>query len=378
MAKAVCSVQARKLTDRAAGGPRKGALENPLDALYNLRLMIPRERVLMALAHEEPDRTPRDFWAEDPAWNRLLAYSGCEERETLLRKLEIDVRHIDALTPPEREIGGVFQNFWGERYVYQQTPWGPMREDVSGALAGARSFSDLEAFPWPKPDDFSYAGLSAAARKHDEFALVYGFADVWQRPALVRGWEGMFLDMVERPEWAHYLSRTFTNFYLEDYTRAAEATGGRIDLYLLISDLGSQRGPLISPAMFEQFVAPYLREMITRIHQLGGKVLFHSCGRIYPLIPRLIELGVDVLDPIQPVGPDMTPERLKAEFGGRLCFHGGIDMQQLLPFGAPDQVRETARRYCETLGRDGGYILSPAHLFQPDVSPENVFAVYQA
>ena len=108
-------------------------------------------------------------------------------------------------------------------------------------------------------------------QRWEDHALIYGFADIWQRPALVRGWEGMFVDMVERPEWAHFLSRKFTDFYKEDYTRAAEATGGRIDLYLVISDLGSQNGPLISPAMFRQFVAPYIAEMVGLHPRPGGQ-----------------------------------------------------------------------------------------------------------
>jgi uroporphyrinogen decarboxylase len=188
----------------------------------------------------------------------------------------------------------------------------------------------------------------------------------------------MFVDMAERPDWAHFLCRKFTDFYKEDYTRAAEATRGRIDLYLLISDLGSQSGPLISLTMFRQFVAPYLKEMIDCIHGLGGKVVYHSCGLIRAFIPDLIAMGIDVLDPIQPVNPEMAPERLEADFGGRVVFHGGIDMQHLLPCGSPDDVRAEVRRYCETLGQSGGYILGPAHLFQPDVPPENIFAVYDA
>jgi uroporphyrinogen decarboxylase len=339
--------------------------------------MTSRERVLTALRHELPDRVPRDFWAEEPAWNRLLAHVGYEDRERLLRQLQIDLRHLDAPGPAERPLGaGVFQNFWGERYLYQTTPWGPMREDIPGALARAESLADLEAFQWPTPDDRDYSELNHQARQYEEFALVYGFADVWQRPALVRGWEGMFLDMASHPERVHFLCRKFTDYYLEDYTRAAEVTGGRIDLYLLISDLGSQHGPLISLAMFRQFVAPYIGEMARHIHRLGGRVLFHSCGAIGPFIPDLIELGVDVLDPIQPVTPDMAPEFLKTKYGERLSFHGGIDMQKLLPFGTPEQVQAEARRYSEVLGRGGGYLLGPAHLFQPDVPPENVLAVY--
>jgi uroporphyrinogen decarboxylase len=186
----------------------------------------------------------------------------------------------------------------------------------------------------------------------------------------------MFLDMAERPEWVHFLCRKFTDFYLEDYTRAAELTQGRIDLYLVISDLGTQRGPLISLPMFRQFVAPYLKEMVDLIHGLGGKAMFHSCGKIDSFIPDLIDLGVDVLDPIQPAGTEMQPENLKRRFGRQLTFHGGMDMQDLLPFASPAKIELEARRYCEVLGDQGGYILGPAHLFQPDVPPENILAVY--
>jgi uroporphyrinogen decarboxylase len=340
--------------------------------------MTSRERVLSAARHEAPDRTPRDFWAEPPAWNRLLAATGHPDKESLLVALGVDVRHLEAPGPPERAAGdGVFQNAWGERFVYQATPWGPMREDVKGALAAARTFSDLDSFAWPSPDGIDRSTLRAQCRRHEGYALLYGFADVWQRPALARGWEEFFVDMLERPAWAHFLCRKYTDFYLEDYTRAAEITGGRIDLYLLISDLGSQRGPLISPAMFETFVAPYLKEMIDRIHHLGGRVLYHSCGAIQRFIPALLALGVDILDPIQPSAPEMSPEPLKAQYRRRLCFHGGIDMQRLLPRGTPAQVAAEARRYCEVLGAGGGYILGPAHLFQPEVPPENILAVYQ-
>jgi uroporphyrinogen decarboxylase len=341
--------------------------------------MTSRERVLTALEHKRPDRTPRDFWAEPPALKRLFEHLGHADHERVMDDLGIDIAHLEAPAKAERPLGnGIYQNFWGERFVYQTTPWGPMREDVPGALADAKSFSGLEAFDWPTPDCIDRSGLRDQCHRHERRALLYGFADVWQRPALVRGWEGMFVDMVEHPDWAHFLSRKFTDFYLEDYTRAAEITDGRIDLYLLISDLGSQRGPLISRTMFEQFVAPYLKEMIDRIHALRARVLFHSCGAIGAFIPRLIELGVDVLDPIQPVSPEMQPGALKAAYGGRLSFHGGIDMQRLLPHGTPDQVFAEARRYCESLGDGGGYILGPAHFFQPDVPPENVLAVYRA
>ena len=336
----------------------------------------PRERVLSAVRHERADRVPRDFWAEPPSLERLFGKVGHRDEERLLEELGIDMRHLNAREPAEVEVSrGVYRNFWGEQYVYKSTPWGRMREDTQGALATLTSFGELESFAFPEPDDMDHSALRERLERWDPYAILYGFADVWQRPALVRGWENWFLDLVEHPDWVHFLCRRFTDFYLEDYTRAAEASGGRIDIYLLISDLGSQLGPLISMSMFADFVAPYLGEMIDRIHALGGLVLFHSCGAIRPFVPELIRLGVDILDPVQPVNPEMAPEQLRAEFGDRLCFHGGIDMQSLLPRGTPEEVRREARRYCEAFP-NGGYILAPSHLFQPDVPPENILALY--
>ena len=340
--------------------------------------MNSKERVRAAILRDKPDRTPCDFWAEEPTLKRLFGYLGHSDQERLLKELRVDIRHVDAECPPEREIGpGIYENFWGERYIYKQTPWGKLREDRQGALSDAGSLGEIEAFDWPSVDSFDYSQLRQQCSGYEGYSLMYGFADVWQRPALVRGMESMFLDMTERPEWVHFLCRKFTDFYIEEYTRAAEASGGQIDIFLLISDLASQSGPFISPSMFGEFVAPYIKEMVDHIHSLDAFVMFHCCGAVYPFIPELIGLGIDVLDPIQPTGPEMTPERLKADFGQSLSFHGGIDTQQLLPHGTAEQIHCEVRRYCEILGRDGGYILSGSHLFhQPDVPPENILAFY--
>lgn len=155
--------------------------------------MTPRQRVLTAIDRRPPDRTPCDFWAEDASWNRLFAYLGCDNRDRILRDLQVDVRHLTVPSLAERPLGdAVCQNMWGERYVYKQTPWGPIREDMPGALCGATTLADLEAFPWPSPRDLAYSHLAEECRQWDDYALLYGFADVWERAALVRGWEKMW------------------------------------------------------------------------------------------------------------------------------------------------------------------------------------------
>lgn len=341
--------------------------------------MKSRERVIAAIKHQGLDRVPYDFWAERPTLARLRQATGQRDLERLLTDFKVDMRHLDAVQPAEKNCGTFYQNFWGERYVYRQTQWGPVRDDMPGALSGAKKMDELRDFDWPTPDMLDYSVLASQCRADDEFAILYGNADIWQRPSLVRGMENALCDLVINPEWVHFLSTKFTDFYKEDYLRAFRASRGRIDLYLIISDLGGQAGPLISVDMFDEYVAPYLKELTDEIHEFGAYVMFHSCGMVYPFIERLIDIGIDVLDPIQPVTPEMQPESLAAAFGDQICFHGGIDIQGVLPNGTTGEVEEEVRRYARVFGREsGGYICCPAHLFQPDIPPENIVAFYRA
>ena len=336
-----------------------------------------RERVLNAIKHNKVDRVPFDFWAEKPTLERLYSFYGTRDLDRILEDFDVDIRHVEAIMPPEKNWGDFVQNFWGERYIYQDSKWGPMREDIPGALSSAKNISELKNFDWPNPDSFDYSNIKTECSKYDEHALLYGSADIWQRPCLVRGMENALMDLYVNPEWMHFLSRKFTDFYIKDYTNAFHHSGGRIDICLVISDLGSQNGPLISTELFDQFIASYLKELVEVIHGLDAYVMYHSCGMIFPFIERLIDIGVDILDPIQSVTPEMTPENLKEKFSERICFHGGIDVQTLLTHGTPDEVKKGIERYLNVFGNDGGYICSPSHLFQPDIPPENIKAFYE-
>jgi uroporphyrinogen decarboxylase len=333
---------------------------------------------MAALAGERADRPPFDFWAEDATLNRLFKYLGHDDLERFLDDMKIDIRSFNAVGPENKELGnGVFENMWGERFIFRETGWGPMREDTCGALYFADSFEELKSFSWPSNDMLDYSRLGGQCREARDkgLAVRYGFGDIWQRPALVRGFENHLADMATNPGWVHYLSELFTNFYIEDYRRAWEASGGEIDIFLVVSDLGTQRGPLISVCMFEQFIAPYLVKIGEVIHSLGAKFMFHSCGDVESFIPSMIKCGVDILNPLQPAGDKMKPETLK-KYSGKICFHGGMDVQQLIPFGTSREIKAEAKRYADTFG--SGYILCPAHLFQPDTPPENIVALYEA
>lgn len=337
-----------------------------------------RERWLRAINRESIDRPPFDYWTEEVTKAQLLDYLGYNDIELFLDESGVDIRGANAAEPPEKNLGGgIFQNHWGERYRYKQYPLGQQRDDLPGALCQAESIKEIKDFPWPKNDDYDYSGLRARC---DEIrgkgcAVRYGAGDVFQRPTLVRGLEKALADMYENPEYIKYMSRLFTDFYLEEYRRAWEESGGQIDMFVIYSDLGSQNGPLVSVDMFMEFVRPYLSEMADLIHGFGAKLLFHSCGDVSRFIPEMIKTGVDILDPIQPVNKNMEPENL-ACYKNEICFHGGIDLQKFLVTAAEKDIREKAHHYWKILGP--GYILGPTHFFQPDVPSPNIAALYRS
>jgi len=335
-----------------------------------------RERVLAALAHEQPDRVPVDLWAEPSVWLRLQQALGCDVPAEVCAALEVDVRYVEPVYPADVVRAGVRQNMWGERWREADTAMGREWQHIDGALVGAGSLEELECFPWPACDQADYSGLVAQVDAAGDCAVFYGNADFFERPALVRGIEQFLVDTVEHPDWVEYLQGKFLEFFVEDFHRAMEASRGRIDAFLALTDLGSQERILLGPEARRRFIHPALRILAEAVHREGVRLLFHSCGAVRELVPELIDCGVDILNPLQPAARGMDPEGLKREFGGRLSFHGGIDVQYLLPLEAPETVRGEVRRRVGILGAGGGYILAPSHNLQADIPVENIRAMY--
>lgn len=338
--------------------------------------MTSRERVLAAINHQETDRVPADIWAEAEVWDRLIRDLQVHDAEQVRQLLNIDIRYVSPGYPPDIEQDGIRQNMWGERWAKANTPWGMSWEHIDGALSGASSLAKIEAFPWPTCELVDYSGLAEQCDRYDGYAIAFGNADVFERPALVRGLENMLCDTVLHPEWVEYLTKVFLDFFVEDFIRTLEATGGRIDIYYAMTDLGTQSGLLQSMDTFRRFIAPSIRTLAELVHRHGVKFMFHSCGAVREAIPSLIELGVDILNPIQPAAEGMEPQGLKQDFGKQLSFHGGIDIQYLLPIEKPDAVRREVQRRVEILGQGGGYILAPSHNLQQDIPTENILAMY--
>ncbi len=367
-----------------------------------------RERVSLALNHEEPDRVPIAFGAEGatsmlvPAYENLKQHLGIDSKtrlfdrafqyaridEEVMAYFQADLRPlvcpVSARCAPVDGPGDSFTDLWG--ITYQRLPGGYYYDMISQPLQGALTPKDVEEYPWPDPEMMlDLSGLADRARqlrREGQYAIVGipgGPSSIFELAYCLRGMPEFMMDLAGNPEMAHALFRRLTDLAKATTAQFLREVGDYIDIFRLGDDLGMQTGPFISPRMYREMVKPYMREYYSLIHNLTDAHLYlHSCGSVYRLIEDLIEIGVDVLNPVQVSARDMDPRRLKREFGDRLCFCGGIDTQRVLPRGTLEEVREEVRRRIGELAPGGGYLLAAVHAIQPDVPPENVCAMFEA
>lgn len=348
--------------------------------------MTSKERVMTAVALSRPDRVPMDFNANPATMKRLMEDLGASSLKELLRKLHVDIIDIRGVVDPvysgpipevRNLSGGVREDYWGMRRKLMQTATGPEDCYVDFPLAHADSLEKIEAHAWPSVDWFDFEGFVDALEPWKDFAVMASGASVLQHPMLLCGMDKLLTDMALDPELACSVFDKFANFYVAYYDKMLTEAKGRIDLFRIGDDVGTQRGPLISQAMFGQFIAPRLKLLVDLAHSHDTRVMFHSCGGITAFIDALIEIGVDILDPIQVSAANMDPAQIKKEYGSRICLHGSIDTQYVLPQGSPHQVSENVRRMIDILGSGGGFILAPCHVLQTDVPTDNVCAMYE-
>jgi uroporphyrinogen decarboxylase len=292
--------------------------------------------------------------------------------------------------PKSDSTGDLIYDEWGvgRRKVLREDG-GYYFEMVEHPLSNA-SLADLEDYPWPDPyDPARREGLREKIeriREESDKAVFGKFGNsIWEQSWWLRGMEQWMMDLVLNPEICTAIMAKTCQIAIGFYNVGIDVVGDLVDVIRLRGeDLGTQRGPMISLKMYDKLVKPHFQRLwsITKSKFLkknpAGKLMLHSCGTVIPFIHNWIEMGLDILDPIQPRAKDMEPEKLKADFGKQLVFHGGIDIQHTLPFGTPEEVRQEVRRYIQALGPGGGYIVAPAHNVQGDVSPENLVAMRDA
>ncbi len=235
----------------------------------------------------------------------------------------------------------------------------------------------------PEDADQRVVGMRKQAEVFRDRGYAVGswcFAGIFEMVFWLRGYKQAYLDFGANPGLAEGLMDALLEIQLEFWTAILDELNGTLDVALLTEDLGTQSGLMISPRQFRALVKPRIGQLIHHIKHMSPstKVLLHSDGAVFPLIADFIEMGVDILNPLQPGAAGMDPARIKEEFGDDLSFHGAIDIQELLRTDCPDRIRASIQQMVERLGRGGGYVVAPAHCIQPDVPPQNVIAMVNA
>jgi uroporphyrinogen decarboxylase len=347
-------------------------------------MMTPKERIEAILNRLPADRLPVDLWCTPEVLDMLRDYTGCREELAVYHALGLD------------KIVWIFPGYGGRFFDPNDsgeiTPWGvPTRmvkaglatyqEYINPPLADYQSISELAAYPsWPDPDLFDYAGAKALA---DE-ARAWGFATIgpwlshYEIYCQMRGLENALMDTLAEPEFLDAALDRIDAIQTVMLERMLVELGDRLDLVFISDDMGMQENLLISFESWEKHFKPRLKKWCDLIHRYGKKALYHTDGASFPIVQGLTECGVDILNPIQHACPGMDMARLKRLYGNDLIFHGGVDNQQVLPYGtAQDVVRET-RSCLEQLGGDGqGYICCSCHNVQAGTPLENILAMIE-
>jgi uroporphyrinogen decarboxylase len=364
-----------------------------------------RERFRKAMKHEEPDRILVDLGkhvgsVHQEAYKKLRDYLGDSSMkndnkiidrmamtvvtdESLLKRFNVDFRWLQPnIQHGAKDISdNEFQDMWGVRFRFVGDHWAVCGSPLLNAGTG-----DLESYPWPDPlsPEF-FTGLEEQAKylyeNTDYIIGADGLKNGLLQTALqMRGYEQFLVDMAMDPDFAEALLDKLLEIIKEMWTQYLKRVGKYVQIVYLTDDYGTQASLLMSPNMFRNYLKERNAQLIAHIKNLADvKVMLHSDGAILPLIDDFIEMGVDIINPVQTSIESLSDTAaLKAKYGERICFHGGIDVQQVLNKMTPDEIRKEVRRRIYELGRNGGYIIAPCHNVGFDVPPENLVAMYEA
>ncbi len=341
-----------------------------------------RERVERALNHQEPDRVPADLWAVPEVKQRLQEHLGVSSWDKVLQKLRIDVRWVapDYMGPVQIRPGGVTVDPYGAWRRPQQHGFGSYAEYAGYPLADAQTAADIHTWDWPRPE---FWDVDSIIRQLDEldaqgqYFVCYEVGGIFERAWALRGFERFLIDLIENPEVPCAIMDHLTDLYIANLVNVLRAANGRIQMVYTYDDIAHQHSLLLSKRMWQKYVVPRHQRMNIAIRAFGVHIMYHSCGAVYPVIGELIrDLGIDVLQSLQPRADGMDMTQIKKEFGARLSFHGGVDIQHTMPHGSPQEVQAEVQERCRILGKGGGYILSTAHYIQNDTPIENIMAFY--
>lgn len=313
-----------------------------------------RGRILRALQHEEVDRMPCFFAADDRVRERVKDAFGLRDWYGILGFLDADTVHV--------------------RVVSKEGA------TTLPSLTGVQSVSDLSQLRWPGRDDLDLDACIRATSEANErgFAVLSGvWTSIFTHPRRLMGEEKFLLGLTNEPELIASVVERATDSFLDMNEAFFSACAKYVDVFYFGSDFGTQRSMFISQDMFRRFFKPHLRRLTQHAKGFGVKVMYHTCGAIGRLIPDLVECGIDMLDPVQVSAVGMSPPELARQHKGSIVFHGGISTQTTLPFGSPLDVRREVFNTIKSLG-PLGYVVGPDQDMIGDVPTDNIMAMYSA
>ena len=341
--------------------------------------MTPRERVFQAISYRPTDRAPANYSAHQPVTDGLIDKTGVANAEELLVFLGVDMRRItfnygQPATGPDAD--GYMRTMWGARQREEDPGDGQPNQILP--FTEESTVEDVHQHLWPDPNALDYSNVREECRKHHGEYATFGapWSPFFHEVGWLIGQEDFLMWMHTKPDVVHAIIQHMVDYEVEATRRFLEAADGMIDITYFGNDFGTQRGLFVSPQMWCDFFRQPLKRYFDVSHEYGCKVMKHSCGDVRDIIPLFIEDGVDILDPVQVAAAGMDLAGLVRDFGGDICFHGGVDTQRTLPFGSTDDVRAEVRSYLDLTRENGGYILCGSQDFIEDIPLDNILAIY--
>jgi uroporphyrinogen decarboxylase len=339
--------------------------------------LTPRDRVIAAVRRLPADRAP-------------VGMMGCEP------SVAAGVRRLLA-APEDADLNGLLGIDFasvGAEYVGPDFPWKPPKQRrsffgssdktyaddgvVERPLRHAASRAEIERFPWPTAGDYDFSRVPAQCDAAGDRAVMTGaWTPTFSQLCELFGMETALYNLAAMPEAMSFCAGRIADLVIGLLRGLHGAAQGRLLIFATADDIATNRALMFSPAVWRALFKPALARQFAAARALGLLTWFHSCGDVSAILPDLVDIGLDVLEPTQAHLPGMRPEWLKREFGAHLTFFGGISTQTTLPFGTPEDVRREVRERIRVLGAGGGYILSPDHNLLDGVPPENVVALYE-
>lgn len=337
-----------------------------------MKQLTSKERVSRTLRFEQTDRVPFGLMGTNPPEESRMALDlGYSSVESMYRGVGFDIWHF--LTPlqytgPQRTFKGKAADFWGVpldiRSYGDSSQYNPLGEICS--------IDEVEAYPWPSIKDFNPTWFENKLDEYGDLAIEGGlWAPIFHNVTWLCGFENTLINLTAEPEISEALIRHVTDFWVDYAKMTLEAAKGRVMIMQNCNDFGTQRGLLMSTDMFRRYFKPALKRIYDTIKEYDVAVLQHSCGAIAPIIDDFIEIGADILNPIQVNAEGMDIHSLAERFGGRIVFYGGVDTQHVLPEGPEERIRCATRDIIDTFSNCGGLILSGSQGLEADISTEH-------